>query len=79
MIVTPKSLEPYKAFVPTEVFAETKNDDDETILQRPLNFDQFFEKCEQRLAFILKEFKKDKKFSDLLFEVCKNEIHETFL
>ena len=25
------------------------------------------------------EFKQDKSFNDLLFEICKNEIHHTFM
>ena len=46
-----------------------------SIYCRPLSFENFFQKCNDKLnqVFVF-QFKKDKIFNDLLLEICKTEI-----
>ena len=46
-----------------------------SIYCRPLSFDNFFNKCHEKLNHVfMYKFKKDKIFNDLLLEICKTEI-----
>ena len=53
---------------------------DSSIYCRPLSFDKFFARCKEKLNFVfINQFKKDKMFNNLLFEICKTETHQQFL
>jgi len=51
-----------------------------TLYCKPMSFFLFFHKSELILKKTFNnEFKKDKAFNELLFELCKTEIHQNFL
>ena len=53
---------------------------DSSIFCRPLSFDAFFQKCKEKLnAVFINQFKKDKLFNDMLFEISKTEFKEKYL
>jgi hypothetical protein len=52
---------------------------DLTMFCHPLSFEKFFSRCKDKLNFVLvNQFKKDKKFNDLLLEICKTETQQQF-
>ena len=60
-------------------FTEQPNAE-ESIFCRPLSFNQLFAACKEKLTqLFLLEFKRDKVFKDIYFEICQAEIRETFL
>ena len=74
------SAELQKQTFADQVRKESEVPIDMSIFCRPLSFDRFFIRCKEKLNFVfINQFKKDKLFTDLLFEICKSETYQQFL